>query len=76
MFTHHYETDNYCSTDLLKSGNSNYRKTSPPLSPSSLLLGRAKEEEMLLMYKDPGNYKSNLKGRMLFWMVTITVLVD
>lgn len=76
-FTHH-EADNlnYSSTDLLKSGKSNCSKTSPPLSPSSLLLGRAKEEEIFLMYKDPGNYKNNFKGRMLFWMVSITVLVD
>ena len=79
MFTvthHEAENENYCSTDLLKSGKSNFYKNSPALSPSSLLLGRAKEEEMLLMYKDPGNYRNNFKGRMMFWMVSIAVIVD
>ena len=46
-----------------------------PKSPSSLLLGRAKEEELMLLYKDPYNYSKNRKGRVLFWINNITILV-
>ena len=44
-------------------------------SPSSLLLGRARQEELNLLYKDPNKYHNNRKGRILFWVMTVFILV-
>ena len=56
------------STDYL-----NPKTTS--MSPSTLLLGRAKEEELTRLYKDPSKYRNNTKGIVLFWINCIIILV-
>lgn len=48
---------------------------SPAMSPSTLLLGRAREEELKLLYKDPNKYQNNLKGRILFRLISFSILV-
>lgn len=48
---------------------------SPAMSPSTLLLGRAREEELKLLYKDPNKYQNNYKGRILFRIISFSILV-
>ena len=45
------------------------------MSPSTLLLGRVKEEELNRLYKDPSKYRKNSKGKVLFWINFILILV-
>ena len=46
------------------------------MSPSSLLLGRAKEEELQQLYKDHSNYRKNSKAFVLFWINFTLMLVS
>ena len=45
------------------------------MSPSTRLLSRAKEEELNRLYKDPNKYRKNSKGKVLFWINFILMLV-
>jgi hypothetical protein len=46
------------------------------MSPSTLLLGRVKEEELQRLFKDPSKYRNNSKGIVLFWINFMTILVS
>jgi len=65
------------ATATLHSSSTEYlnpRKTS--MSPSALLLGRAKDEELKRLYKDPSKYRKNSKGNVLFWINFTLILVS
>lgn len=62
------------STDFLNA--SSFYRTTPTMSPSTLLLGRAREEELKLLYKDPSKYQTNSKGLILFRIISLFILVQ
>ena len=59
----------------LKNSADFFYGASPAMSPSTLLLGRAREQELQLLYKDPNKYQNNFKGIILFRIVSFCILV-
>ena len=59
----------------LKSSADFFYGASPVMSPSTLLLGQAREQELKLLYKDPNKYQNNFKGIILFRIVSFCILV-